>query len=150
MIDSLIYRPQGLIDQLTNLHRALSRSLEVDGPPDAIRSVAVGSFPPLNVARTPSSVEVYAFAPGLDASSIDVTVERGVLKISGERKAFAHEGDSAVQKYASERPIGRFSRALELPDDVDNAKVEARYRDGVLSVSLGLQEASKPQRIAVQ
>ena len=58
MIDSLIYRPQGLIDQLTNLHRALSRSLEVNGPPDAIRSVAVGSFPPLNVARTPNSVEV--------------------------------------------------------------------------------------------
>lgn len=150
MIDSLFYRPQGLFDQLSSLHRALTHTLSADGVPDAIRSGAAGSFPPLNVGRTADSVEVYAFAPGLDAATIDVTVERGILKISGERKPFALPEGAKPHQYAAERPHGRFTRALTLPDDVDNTKVQAKYRDGLLCISLGLQEAAKPQRIEVQ
>jgi HSP20 family protein len=150
MLDTMFYRPQGLFDQLATLHQALTRSLTADGTPDAIRSVAAGSFPGINVGRTAKTVEVYAFAPGLEASSIDVTVERGVLKISGERRGFAPGGNSPMQTYAAERPQGRFTRALTLPDDADTAKVEATYRDGVLRVSIGLQEAAQPQRIAVR
>jgi HSP20 family protein len=150
MIDSLFYRPQGLFDQLSTLHRALSHTLSSDGVPDAIRSGAAGGFPPLNVGRTTDTVEVYAFAPGLDAATIDVTVERGVLKISGERKPFAQPGSDVPHQYAAERPHGRFTRALTLPEDVDNAKVQAKYRDGLLCVSLGLKETAKPLRINVQ
>lgn len=150
MIDSLFYRPQGLFDQLSSLHRALTHTLSSDGVPDAIRSGAAAGFPPLNVGRTAESVEVYAFAPGLDAATIDVTVERGVLKISGERKPFAQPGSGSAQQYAAERPHGRFTRALTLPDDVDTAKVQAKYQDGLLCISLGLQETAKPQRIQVQ
>lgn len=150
MIDSLFHRPQGLFDQLASLHQALSQTLSSDGLPDAIRSNAAGGFPPLNVGRTADSVEVYAFAPGLDASSIDVTVERGILKISGERKPVAHQEGAGVHQYAAERPHGRFTRALTLPDDVDNTKVQAKYRDGLLCISLGLKETAKPLRINVQ
>jgi len=150
MLDTLFYRPDELFDQLTGLHQALTRSLAGEGTPNAIRSVAAGSFPGINVGRTPNTVEVYAFAPGLDAKSIDVTIERGVLRISGERRAAAPAADAKVQTFALERPLGRFTRALSLPDDVDSSKVEARYRDGVLQVSIGLQEGSRPQRITVQ
>jgi len=150
MIDTMFHRPQALFDQLTTLHQALSRSLAGDGPPDAIRSVAAGSFPGINVGRTAGTVEVYAFAPGLEAGAIDVTVERGVLKISGERRDPAPASDGTVQAYATERPQGRFARALSLPDDVDASKVEATYRDGVLRISIGLQEAAQPQRIPVR
>jgi HSP20 family protein len=94
-------------------------------------------------------VEVYAFAPGLDAASIAVTVDRGVLKISGERRG-AERAEEEVQAYATERPQGRFTRALSLPDDIDTSKVEAKYRNGVLQVSIGLQEAAQPKRITVQ
>jgi len=149
MLDSLFYS-DSLFDQLTSLQQALARSMSGDGTPNAIRSVAAGSFPGLNVGRTPKTVEVYAFAPGLDANSIDVTVERGVLRISGERRADAQAANPEVQTYAAERPQGRFTRALSLPDDVDTSKVEAKYRDGVLQVSIGLQEGSQPQRITVQ
>ena len=150
MLDTMFHRPQGLFDQLNSLHQALTRSLAADGTPDAIRYVAAGSFPGINVGRTPTSVEVYAFAPGLDAASIDVTVERGVLKISGERRHTGPAGDPKVQTYAAERPVGRFTRALTLPDDADTGKVEASYRDGVLRVSVGVQETMQPQRIAVR
>ena len=154
MLDTMFYRPQGLFDQLTSLHQALSRALTGDGPPDAIRSVAAGSFPGINVGRTAKTVEVYAFAPGLEASSIDVTVERGLLKISGERRSATQTqsgvGDNAIQAYAAERPQGRFARVVSLPDDVDAAQVEAKYRDGVLQITIGLLEAAQPKRIAVQ
>jgi HSP20 family protein len=150
MIDSLLYRPQNLFDQLSHLQRALLRSPSSDGLPDAIRRVAAGSFPPVNVARTADSIEVYAFAPGLDAPSIEVTVERGILKISGEREPFAQSESSGTHQYAAERPHGRFTRAITLPDDVDQTKVSAKYRDGLLCISLGLQQASQPLRINVQ
>jgi HSP20 family protein len=55
------------------------------------------------VGRTPSSVEVFAFAPGIDASSLDVTIERNVLKISGTRVVGRPDRDAKVQLYANER-----------------------------------------------
>jgi HSP20 family protein len=149
MIDTLFYRPQGLFDQLANLQRTLSRSLSNDGAPGSIRSAATGNAPPVYVGRTATSIEVYAFAPGLDAASIDVTIERGVLRIAGERKPPAH-ANGPTQTYANERAHGRFVRVLSLPDEADTSQVQAHYRDGVLRVSVALQQAAQPQRIAVQ
>ncbi|MEP6503892.1 MAG: Hsp20/alpha crystallin family protein [Betaproteobacteria bacterium] len=150
MLETMLTRPQGLFEQLDAMQRLLSRSFGVDGAPGGIRSVAYGAFPEINVGRTRSSVEVFAFAPGIDAASIDVTIERNVLKISGVRPPAMAKGDAKAQLYAHERPEGRFSRAVSLPDDVDPLKVEATYRDGVLRVSVALSAAAQPQRIAVQ
>lgn len=150
MLDTMFARPQGLFDQLDAMHRLLSRSLGVDGSGSTIRSVAQGSFPEINVGRTPKSVEVFVFAPGLDAASIDATVERGLLKVSGQRDPAVPKERSAVQVYAQERPHGRFARGVSLPDDVDTSRIEARYHDGILRISIAVSEAAQPQRIAVQ
>ena len=150
MIDTMPSRPQSLFDQLETMQRLLTRSFGGEGAPRGIRSVGYGAFPEINVGRTPTSVEVFAFAPGIDASSLDVTIERNVLKISGTRIASIPKRDAQVQLYANERPDGRFSRAVSLPDDVDPLKVEAKYRDGVLRVSIALSAAAQPQRIAVR
>ena len=150
MFDNALYRPQALLEQLSQLQQALSRSLTPGGAPDGIRAAAAGSFPPINVGRTERSIEVYAFAPGLDAQGIDVTVERGVLRLSGERRPTERQAGQGVQVYAAERWHGRFSRAVALPDDADTTSVQASYRDGVLRVSVGLREAARPQRITVQ
>ena len=150
MRDTMLSRPQGLFEQLDTIHRLLARGAGLDATPNAIRSVGYGAFPEINVGRTPTSVEVFAFAPGIDASSLDVTIERNVLKISGSRRAAFPDGDAKLQLYANERPSGRFSRAVSLPDDVDPLKVDAKYHDGVLRVSVGLSAAAQPQRISVQ
>ena len=150
MLETMFSRPQSLFDQIDAVQRLLSRSIGAEGAPGGIRSVAYGTFPEINVGRTPSSVEIFAFAPGIDASSLDVTIERNVLKISGTRPSAVPTRDAKVQLYASERPEGRFSRAVSLPDDVDPLKVEARYRDGILRVSIALSVAAQPQRIAVK
>jgi HSP20 family protein len=149
MYESLLNYPNSLFGQFERLRRELDDAFGVSGLPSSIRSVAPGGLPALNVGRTANSVEVYAFAPGLDASKIDVTFDRGVLRISGERAPAVPERDD-VTVYAQERNTGRFTRAVALPDDVDPAHVNASYRDGVLLVSVARRESAQPKRITVQ
>jgi HSP20 family protein len=150
MYESLLSQPNSLFGQFERLRRELDDVFGVSALPTSIRSVAPGTVPAINIGRTPKSVEIYAFAPGLDASKIEVTLDRGVLRIAGERTAAMPEGSTPAQAYTRERGSGRFTRAISLPDDVDPAQVNASYRDGVLQVSVGRREAAQPQRITVQ
>jgi HSP20 family protein len=111
-------------------------------------------FAALNIGTTPTSVEVYAFAPGVDAASLDVQVDQGVLTLTGERKAQAPADEArtgAAVRYQqdSERFEGRFVRRVALPDDADASRVEASYRDGVLRITVARREAPQPRRVAV-
>lgn len=150
---AMMSSPNSLFDQLERLQRQLAGALG-GHEGGSIRSVAAGAFPAVNVGRTETSVEVHAFAPGLDASRIDVVLDRGVLRISGERAKDSldgdGDGDGRVQVYARERRSGAFSRAIALSDEIDPAKVDASYRDGILRISIGLRAGAMPQRIKVQ
>jgi HSP20 family protein len=146
MFSSMMY-PFGDFDRI---RRELDDLLSLSGLPAGIRAAAPGAFPALNVGNTPASVEIYAFAPGIDARNVDVTIDRGVLVISGERRSELPEEDDKVNVYGNERFSGRFRRAISLPDDVDPAKVQAKYRDGVLHISVGRRESALPKRITVQ
>ncbi len=150
MFASILNYPDSVFTQFDRLRRELDDVFGDAGGPSSIRSVAYGSVPPLNVGRTAKSVEVYAFAPGLDASKIDVTLDRGVLRISGERAVDVPEKDVKTTVYARERSAGRFTRSVALPDDVDPDQVTATYRDGVLQISIARKEAVQPKRISVQ
>src|SRR5690242_20432711 len=103
MYESMLNYPGSLFDQLERLHRDLTGALGGTGAPSSIRSVAAGTLPAVNVGRTPTSVEVFAFAPGLDAKKIDVTLDRGVLRIAGERESSAARAEAQVQVYTRER-----------------------------------------------
>ncbi len=117
----------------------------------SIRGFARGGYPALNVGSTPQSVEVYAFAPGIDPATVEVIVDRGVLTIAGERPAAAPaNGDEKSMLHVNERFAGRFRRVVSLPEDVDAASVSASYRDGVLHVSVKRKAAAQPVRIQVQ
>ena len=150
MYASLLNHPDSLFGQFERLRRELDDVFGVSGLPSSIRSVSPGTLPAINVGRTPTSVEVYAFAPGLDATKIEVSLDRGVLRIAGERTRGIPAHDPKVQVYTRERSAGSFTRAVSLPDDVDPAQVSARYRDGVLQISIARREAAQPKRITVQ
>ncbi len=150
MYESLLNSPGSLFAELERLQREMQQAFGSVGRPGSIRAVASGAFPAINVGSTPDAVEIYAFAPGVDASKIDVQVDRGVLTISGERPATRPQGDEKVSVYANERFSGRFKRTVSLPDDIDPGKVSARYRDGVLHVSVGRRESMLPRRIEIQ
>ena len=150
MFESILSQPDSLFRQFDQWRRELDDIFGTPGLPNSIRSVAPGSWPAINLGRSSNSVEVYAFAPGLDASKIDVTLDRGVLRITGERAPSGPEKDNGVNYYTRERGAGSFARAVALPDDVDPAQVNASYRDGVLKVSVARRESAQPKRITVQ
>ncbi len=114
--------------------------------PTALRSGARGAFPPINVGGTADKVEVYLFAPGIDPKSIDLSIERNLLSISGERKVQAQEN---ADYYRRERFEGTFRRVMTLPEDVDPDQVRAAYRDGVLQITVARREAAKPRQVTV-
>jgi len=150
MYVSLLNRPNNLFGQFELLRRELDEVFGASGLPSSIRSVTPGTMPAINVGRTPTSVEVYVFVPGLDTSKVDVTLDRGVLRIAGERPSGIPEAEAPVQIYARERGVGSFTRTVSLPDDVDPTQVTANYRDGVLQISIARRESAQPKRITVQ
>jgi HSP20 family protein len=114
-----------------------------------IRAMPRRAFPVLNVGNSPGAVEVLALVPGVAPASLQVTVDKGVLVISGERKTSLPADNDNVSIYAEERFDGNFRRVISLPDDIDAGKVEATCRDGMLRVRVGRLEASRPRRIEV-
>ena len=84
--------------------------------------------------------------PGVNADSIDLTVERNVLTVKAERRRPQVDGATYVAK---ERPHGAFSRQLFLGESLDANRVEARYHDGVLTLVIPVASAARPRRIEV-
>ena len=150
MYESILNHPTSLLGHFERLRRELDDVFGASAVPSSIRSVAAGTAPAINVGHTPTSVEIYAFAPGLDAAKIEVTLDRAVLRISGERESGVPTDNAKVHVYTRERGVGYFSRTIALPDDVDSSQVNASYRDGVLQVSVARRESAQPKRIAVQ
>lgn len=139
--------PRDLFAELDRLQRDMQQVFDQS---PAIRGFGRGGYPALNVGGTPTSVEVYAFAPGLDPKAIEVDIDRGVLTIAGERAASLPKVDDKTTVHASERFAGRFRRVVSLPDDIDANTVSAKYSDGVLQISIQRRASAQPRRIEVQ
>lgn len=120
------------------------------GFPSSIRAGRFGAFPQINIGATDESIEIVAFAPGINTTELDVSVDKGLLTISGERKSTQPDTGSETRTYAQERFTGTFRRVIELPETADPDKVRARYENGCLSISIGRRESSKPRAITVQ
>lgn len=138
--------PRDVFSELDRLQRQLT---SFDGSP-SIRGFGNGSFPALNIGGTASSVEIYAFAPGIDPASLDVSLDRGVLSISGERRSELPGRDEKASVHIDERFAGRFRRVVSLPEDIDADTMSAAYNDGVLHVSVKRRASALPRRIAIQ
>jgi HSP20 family protein len=137
-------------DVFAELNRMQSDVHRLFGQIPSIRGAGRSSYPALNIGTTSESVEIYAFAPGMDPARIDVNLERGVLTVSGEREAVLPTENAQMAVHVHERFSGGFSRAVSLPDDLDQDQVTAKYSDGVLHVSIKRRESSQPRRVAVQ
>jgi HSP20 family protein len=147
MIGSFQYAGE-LFPELARLQQQLDQVFQT-GSARNIRALSRGTFPAVNVGSSPDTVEVIAFAPGVDAKSLQVTVDKGLLVISGERQSEAPKRGEGDTVYAQERFSGAFKRVIALPDDADPAKVDARLREGVLHVTIAKRESSKPRQITV-
>jgi HSP20 family protein len=125
--------------------RRLQREAEDVFAADA-RRVPRGPFPALEVVSNPQQVDVYLTAPGIDAKDLNVSIQQNVLSVSGRRSAHTEEKGSL---HRQERYTGEFRRVLTLPEDVDPARVNASYVDGVVRVTVERREAAKPRQIQI-
>jgi HSP20 family protein len=104
--------------------------------------------PAIDVSETDSWIAVTAELPGLERKDIEVSVKDGVLSIRGEKRMEEEAKDAKFHRL--ERRYGAFYRALSLPETVDGGNIEARFKDGVLRVTLPKRAETKPRRIDVK
>ena len=90
---------------------------------------------------------LYADVPGVDPASIEVTLEKGLLTLTGSRAARVEQKE--VQSRREERATGRFARRFSLPDTVDAEAIKASNKNGVLEVVIPKRPATQPRRIQV-
>lgn len=139
--------PRDLFAEVDRLQREMQQAFDLS---PSIRGMGRGGFPALNVGGTPQTVEIYAFAPGLDPATLDVQLDRGLLTISGERPSAFPEEDGASTVHINERFFGSFRRMLTLPEDADPDAIKADYRDGVLHITVQRRASARPRRITIE
>ena len=131
--------------ELTSLQNEMARWM--NGLVEGSGRSSQGWVPALDVWETESDV-VYSFdVPGIPEESIAIEVADGTLTVSGERQSV--EEVSEDRYYRFERRFGTFSRTVGLPQGIEEDKITASYRDGVLDIRVPKPEEQKPRKIAL-
>ena len=104
--------------------------------------------PSVDVSETDGSYQIKAEIPDVKKEDVKVTLEDGVLTIQGERKQ--EKEVKGTRYHRVERSYGRFVRSFTLPDVVDEEKVKAEFKDGILNLELPKSEKAKPKAIEVK
>jgi HSP20 family protein len=111
--------------------------------------LALADWAPMaDISEDQNEYVIKAELPELKKEEVKVTVENGVLTISGERKFEKEENNKKYHRV--ERAYGRFARSFALPDNADASKVKAEFKDGMLTVHLPKSEKAKPKQIEVK
>jgi len=110
-------------------------------------SVVADWIPPADITEYADRFVLQLDVPGVSIEAIEITLDQGVLTISGERAAQAEAKD--VERSRRERLHGRFQRRFTLPETVDAAGVRATGRNGILEVTIPKQAKAQPRRIEV-
>jgi HSP20 family protein len=139
------YRIPTVWREMDRLQREMNRLFE-DYSPQRLRSAP--SYPALNAWSNEEGLLVTAEVPGVSPQDIEVSVVGETLTLSGRRTL--DDLKEGARYHRQERGYGKFSRTLQLPFPVTVEKIEAKFKNGVLSVSLPRAEEDKPRKIAVK
>lgn len=129
-------------DLVNELNRLFERNLGDDSS-----GATAEWMPPVDIEEYPDKFVLYADIPGVEPSSIEVTLENGILTLSGARERAA--APKEVQSRREERASGHFYRRFSLPDTVDSESVSAHGKNGVLEIVIPKRPTSQPRKIAV-
>ncbi|MBL6752499.1 MAG: Hsp20/alpha crystallin family protein [Nevskia sp.] len=140
----LRYEPWGLHRDLVN---EFNRFFERTAASDASSGATADWTPPVDIEEYADKFVLYADVPGVDPKSIEVTLEKGVLTLSGARERAVEP--KGVEAKRQERAAGRFFRRFSLPETVDGESVTARGSNGVLEVVIPKRAAAQPRKITV-
>ncbi len=140
-----------LFREMDELRREIDRAFRGFGMgqllmPSFLPGVGTGNFPLINLSEDEDNFYVEALVPGVNPEDLDLNIMQGALTLSGERK---ESGDGDRTWHRRERGAGTFLRTVELPNAVNPDKVDAEYRNGVLTVTLAKADEVKPKRITI-
>ena len=104
--------------------------------------------PAINILEREDAIVIQADLPGLKAEDVEVTVEEGTLNIRGERKL--EEANEGETYHRVERLYGVFERSFTLSNSVDTTKIDARFKNGEMTLTLPKREESKPRTVKIK
>ncbi len=143
------YEPASLVSQLQDeINRVFTALSAAEGSSGATSTW----IPPVDITEYADRFELAVDLPGVDPDKVDITLEDGVLSISGERDPEVRRSaaaDSGETRMRVERGHGRFFRRFVLPETVDAERVQASGRNGVLEITIPKQAKALPRRIKV-
>ncbi len=117
-------------------------------PSDTFGEMGAGVFPPMNVTQDDDNFYLRAEVPGINPDEMSISAVKNRVSLAGKRDIqIEHERASYHRK---ERPEGSFNRTVTLPTDIDAERVDARYTDGILTLTLPKAEEAKPRQITVR
>ncbi len=110
---------------------------------------AAREYPLINLSEDDHNFYVEALSPGINIETLNVNVSNSTLTISGEKPPI--NGNVEPKAFhRSERSGGKFIKTIELPSDVDESRIKAEYKNGLLSISLPKREKAKPKTIKIE
>lgn len=121
-----------------------SKGPTVAQPPSDIEVETADWYPAADVYENKDEYVVAVDLPGIDRSTLDISIDHDRLAIKGKR------ADTDSTQQAGERPRGNFLRILDMPASVDQNQIKAEYKDGVLRIRLPRQPERKAQRIEIK
>ncbi len=141
----MIYRT-GVSTPLFGLRREIDRLFE-----DTFgRGEGTGSWmPAVDVRETEKQLSLEVELPGIRLEDVEITAENGILTIRGEKRGERKEGDENSRFHLVERTYGSFSRSFQLPQGLDDTKIDADYNDGILSVNIPKTALPQPRKIEI-
>lgn len=120
----------------------------VGWPQGGSQEMVSGDWAPrVDIAENPESFVIKAEIPEVKKEDVQVTLENGLLTIRGQRKQETETKDTKIHRI--ERHYGSFMRTFTLPENVDESKINASFKDGMLIVNLGKSEKASPKSIAI-
>ncbi len=141
-----VIRRLGPVGEAVSIEDDLQRMFrQVFGDTDA--SLAGAFSPSLDVEESDEAFTLHIEIPGVKPEEVEVSIEENVLTIAGQRAFYSDKQTDGFRRI--ERRFGRFHRAVRLPDRVDPDKVDAAYKDGLLTVTVPKSESAKPRRIQI-
>lgn len=136
-------RRHGMLDVYRGLDDWFNRAFQDLGWFDLAPEFEGGMAPPIDLSEDTKAITVKAEMPGLDTKDLDITLEHGLLTIRGEKTEEKKEEDKYYHRV--ERRYGSFCRTIRLPGEVKSDKIDATYKNGILTIVLPKVAESKPE-----
>ena len=138
------YNPFGMGELQNEINRLFTNMGESDSS-----GATAHWMPTVDIQEYDDRFQLFVDLPGVDPKEVDITLDNGVLSISGERQDVMSAGEGEVLNRRSERGHGRFFRRFILPETIDTENVNAKGKNGVLEISIQKQAKAQPRRIEV-